>query len=369
MILSGIRHICGHLTHSIAVVAAIAALALMSCSHDDTPDMPAGEDQSGIVAFNVVAFKTAGTTTYSRATWGDSYEQDGGDSFDTRLLKDQLYVYITDENCSTEYSVTNLVCTGSEENGVTVSYYYQGRIHDEDIDKVAALTNGKLHIIANAGSNPALDDATTYAHYGQPGENFTAIPMWGVKQVNDLSGIKDSKEIFDFKDVALLRSMAKVVIENATDADNYITALESVAVSAINTTGYLLPDGWKDIATTKNLDRYAVRIPEQSSKGPVFYKFADNRVEFYMPEILNPADDELKLTLFFKTKDDKARTGELLFRKYSDGEPTDTRYNLRRNYLYNYTVRMDITEFAVEVDVDPYTIIELDPIFGLGPKE
>ena len=96
MILSGIRHICGHLTHSIAVVAAIAALALMSCSHDDTPDMPAGEDQSGIVAFNVVAFKTAGTTTYSRATWGDSYEQDGGDSFDTRLLKDQelsLFVF------------------------------------------------------------------------------------------------------------------------------------------------------------------------------------------------------------------------------------------------------------------------------------
>lgn len=369
MILSGLRHICGRLTHSIAVVAVIAALTLMSCSQDK-PAMPSGEDQTGIVAFRVLTFKTTASQTMSRATatgnpdWNDEYANQGGNEFETALLKDQLYVVITDETCRTEYAVTNLVCTKVQENGITVAYEYMGRVNKEDLTDIATLTKGKLHIIANAGYKPQLSDENVFTLYGQPDNNFTAIPMWGVKTV-DFSSINLEGPL-NVGDVALLRSMAKVVIENDRSTDNDIKKLKSVAVSSVNTKGSLLPAQWSSIKSTTDLDRHSINLPDQTPIGPVVYDFNNDCVEFYLPEINNPeGTDELKLEITYETQEGRERIGTVYFRKYELGEPTDSRYDIYRNYLYKYTVKMTTSDLSAEVDVIPYTEVLLKPDFGI----
>lgn len=308
MILSGLKYIAGRLTHSIAVVATVVALTMVSCA-DDAPYATTGEDQAGVVAFRVLTFRTAATPA-SRAEgpfWGNDYDKDPGDNdFDIRLLKDQLYVTITDADCSQEYAVTNLVCTEVKEEGIFVRYEYQGRIDKDDVEKVKVLTNGKLHIIANAGYYPKLSNETMFTLFGQPSDNFKAIPMWGVTTCN-FSNVELGKTFDVENEVSLLRSMAKVVIDIDPSADNYISELKTVTMLAANTKGYLLPDGWEGIGDTKTLDRHALRVPGAAEQQtiPLTFNFTNNRVVFYLPEMKNSADNEIALNLTFKTKYDE----------------------------------------------------------------
>lgn len=364
MILPGLRNIMSRLT-GISVIAVLAALTMISCSQGAS-DAPTGDDLSGKVAFRVVTYKTFGSKYTSRSTWGDVYENNSGIEFETSLIKNQLYVVITDESCTQEYAVTNLVCVNSTENPLTVQYEYEGRIDEESLEDVKKLVNGKLHIIANTGYGAQLSDETSFTLSGQPSASFVAIPMWGV-QKQDFSSLAPNSTL-NIGDVHLLRAMAKVVIDKSVESDNYINTLKSVTVSTTNSKGYLLPLAWQNIEMTKGLDRNALRVPDQMPTEPKTFVFNnENHVEFYLPEIKNQTgDNELRLTLTFDTEMGE-KSGVLYFREYKDGAPTGTFYDVRRNYLYHYIVSMptDAPEIEIIADLKPYTEIALEPEFGI----
>lgn len=372
MILTGLKYLTRSLSRSIWVVAAIVAMTMMSCG-EDVPVSLTGEDRTGVVEFSVLTYKNMDIKGLSRVadwsndrlTWSDGYESLLGDTFDTALLKDQLYVVITDADCTREYAVTNLICTRTTETALTVTYDFRGRVPKEDLAAVSALSDGKLHIVANAGYNPVLSSGSdiSFRRYGQPDNSFTSIPMWGVKEF-DFSALAPNS-MLNVGSVSLLRSMAKVVIEAADGVGMDKLKLSSVEISEINTEGYLLPQGWTGIRNTESLERNAVRIPAQTAIGPVRFQFVDNHVEFYLPEMRNAGGNrEIKMDVVFNAWFGD-RHATLYFRPYVNGEPDGAPYDVRRNYLYRYKV--DTPQqlgLSAVVDVVPYTSVELDPEFG-----
>lgn len=354
-----------HITHRLTAFAAIAvimAMTLWSCS-DFEPDGIEVADGDGLVAFRVVAPKYARGGSGSRATWGDGYENQSGSEFETALLDGQVQVLITDADCDEEYAITDLWCKKVSDETLFMVYEYVGRIEAKDLETMRNVTNGKFNIIANAGTNAGLDEDVKFTRSGRAGD-FEAIPMWGVTTV-DFSKLVPNNAL-NIGDVTLLRSMAKVMIDLDTDSTNCIRSIESVTISTTNKDGYLLPEGWKAIVSTGNLNRHSARVPGQTPTGPIKYTMDENsHVEFYLPEIFNSTDDEITLTIEYTT-DFGPMTGMLYFRRYADGKPGDTSLDLLRNYLYHFVVRKpNHEEVNAILDVIPYSSVVLDPDFGL----
>lgn len=362
MIFPLLRHITHRLT-GLAAVAAILATTLWSCS-DFEPEFGGGADGDGTVSFRVVAPKYAGANRGSRATWGNDYDKLGGTEFETALLEDQVQVIITDASCENRYAITDLYCKKVQDNPLFVTYEYVGRIEEADLDAMRKAGSGKLHVIANAGVGADLNDELKFTRSGLASE-FESIPMWGVQSV-DFSKLLPNNAL-SIGDVNLLRSMAKVVIDNSEDADNYIQSITDVTISTSNGQGYVLPAGWTAIASTSTLDRHAARVPEQTPAGAKKYTMDEkSHVEFYLPEIFNGAgDDEITLTINYKTLLGD-RTGKLYFRRYADGNPGDTPLDVLRNYQYHFIVKKpNHEEVNAILDVIPYSSVMLDPDFGL----
>lgn len=364
MIISLLRHITNRLI-SVAAVVILLMTTLWSCR--DFEPVPGGNAAGdGTVSFRVVTPKYAGSNSGSRATWGDEYDQLGGTEFETALLDGQIQVSITDASCSQRYAITDLYCTNVEDNPLFVTYEYFGRIEEKDLSAMRNVTDGKFHIIANAGSGASLDNGLVFRRSGKASE-FEAIPMWGVKTV-DFSKLAVGTAL-NIGDVTLLRSMAKVVIDLDADpaADNYIQSITSVSISTTNSEGYVLPAGWTSIRSTESLSRHSVRVPDQTPTGAKTYQMDDkSHVEFYLPEIINGTEDnEVTLTINYKTILGNM-TGKLYFRRYANGNPGDTPLDVLRNYQYHYIVKKPTHENIVALlDIIPYSSVELDPDFGL----
>ncbi len=330
-------------------IAMLIAFALGSCASEPTPP----SDDAGKLTFRVIAPKNAASPVRSGATWGDLYEEEAGNDFETALLDGQVHAYITSSDCRKQYGVTDLLCTKFTENSSIVIYDYIGKIAKEDLEELKGVTDGKLHIIANNGYQASLDSEIQFSLSGQPGDDFKAIPMWGVTKA-DYSGLKPNSTL-KVGDINLLRSMAKVEIVNSTDEFNYIDAISSVTVSKVNTKGYLLPMEWTSTEKTDALSRHSANIPTQTPDGPVTYTPSDGKLEFYLPEILN-GEEEITLAITCETEIGKM-TGNLYFRDYSGGKPTGAKLDVLRNYLYRFTVRRDADGFfGVEVNVLPWVV-------------
>lgn len=351
-------------------------LSLSGCT-SGSGDEPQATPNAVTVTFSVVTPRPNPTANNSRATWGDPYLPDAGSDFDNLLLSDQLRAVITNNNCTEEIAVTRLYCAGATEEESAISYEFVGLIASADIEKLKALTQGKLHIMANAGTSPQLEStaAFTLTEF-QPGNDFKAIPMWGVKTI-DFSGVKQNERL-DVGTVELLRAIAKVEVIIATDAQgtvedfNIISAINSLSINRLNRSGYLLPEDWAAASETKDVikDSNPLRINSSAAGETSFNPSADRKsVTFYVPECLNTAENELWMDLNYSSETEPVKTDRIYFCRYdTDGKAArENRYDIRRNHLYRFTVRRNGNELAVSADVMPYKSIELTPDFGLTP--
>lgn len=348
-------------------VTLAAIMAFTACTGGYEGKMADDEDGAVMLSFRVV-MPQAFSTGKSRAEWGDAYNPDPGNDFDNFLNGKQFHVVITDNNCEKEIAVvTNLFCAKTSVGGV-VSYDFVGFVGSEFIDEIKAQAKCKLHIVANMGESVSLAGDPLFSLWGQPDEQFTAIPMWGVATI-DFSGL-GTETRFDLGDVYLLRAMAKVEIKKSDLSNNVITEIKSVSINTCNTVGYLLPGKWKEATDTREMSYdEIIHAPEDVLSGPsVFDAVSDDGViEFYLPECPNTEQNEIKMTVTYDTAILPDQKGEIYFRNYpGDGNPDNAPiHDICRNHLYRFIILREGTEMTVIAEVKPYSVIELDPVFGL----
>ena len=318
-------------------------------------------------------------------TWGDEYNHEIALSAENRILWDDFSVAFFSENDGSYIGhLRDIHCINLLPGVDMTTYECKGVLTtteelkaEELMEKLRSAGQVRTMVVANvkieqetldagiSGADAGLG-AMEYSCNGTFSEEFPAIPMWGVT-TNDFSGLTPDKSI-DLGKVSLLRSVAKVevlVSEELQQASNNTIRLESVSVSRMNTTGYVLPGKWNEIDETKNL-RFSdtSRIPgeAESNENKSFRVQDDGRVLFYLPECLNaPGDDEILLTVNY-TVEDEAREGKIHLCNYNNGIPdTGKLWNVVRNHLYRYIIT-NTGEIKFEVEVHPWDEVEIPEI-------
>ena len=64
-----------------------------------------------------------------------------------------------------------------------------------------------------------------------------------------------------------------------------------------------------------------------------------SKIQFYLPEVANPADDEVTLTVTYLL-DGEERQGVIKFREYEDGKHIEglEPYDIVRNHIYEFII-------------------------------
>lgn len=369
-------------THTRAIMATLlAATLLLAGCVTERGDEPCADGNAVFVSFSVVTPKPVPSAGGSRAgepTWGDDYksESDKGNAFDNAINNSQLRVYITKSDCSEQIAtVSNFLMGGKTETDDGIQYDYVGIISSDQISALQRLEGkGKLHVVANAGADVKLLDNPTFKLSGKPGNDFSAIPMWGVLGDIDFSGIKGGERI-DAGTVYLLRAMAKVeiIIDSDDAATNGLTAIKEAKLNRYNSTGYLLPTDWNTVTETKEITRttrshnssVANNLTVQSTETG-----GDKTLTFYLPECDNNEPDELTIALNLATDMGRDITENLYLCQYSGGAPNKTQpFDITRNHIYRYIIRRNATEITVTAEVVQYESVELNPGFGIEVPE
>lgn len=341
-----------------AVLVAMAAVGVCGCSDDDG-EAPAVIAKDVVVSFRVVTESQpqtrAVTPTPSDITWGDLYDNEAGDAFDNTLLMEGFSVFVTNADCTERYAeVTRLICTKTIQDDNTIVYNFVGEIAAADAQKLISAGTGKFHVVANMPGftlpQTGIDHDQSFTLYGQPSDNFKAIPMWGVATINnfaDMAKMVNPNDLFDAGEVWLLRSMAKVEIEIDSETDNnLITELVNATVTGANGEGYLLPTippDWAGISETKNIkiDNTLNKYNSETKASGTYTPNDNKKIIFYLPESQNTdGENDIKINLNFKLGD-TLDSGIIHFAKYDNGSiSTDKEYyNIVRNHLYRFSVR------------------------------
>lgn len=375
-----IRHISALLAAIIVMAATFAA-----CSGREEPSFGDGEGRFQ-VGMSVVVPALPGQ---SRAQYEDGtseYENTvdfiGGDyrimlfsSDDSKLLS----VFDTD-------SVVLIENAPSAENPAYRFYRLYARVDKS----VTALTSLKLVMLANWGDYPDLrpgkttiDDLAGYAagHVQADGKaTFDAaghlrpapgkrMPMFGVKDCADLEW--QNFNMTWLGDLWLLRALAKIEVR----AGEGSPALASAAVTSYNKRGTCAPKGIYSESQYVTSDEHykspiGLTLPgdkNDAADGPAaMQQSADGAFAIYVPEFqilpdpqapTAPCSGHPRLSLTFETGD---KVYYVDFKYYNEETATDhgasvgDYFDIRRNYLYRYTVNLGSGEVLIKVQVDKW---------------
>lgn len=208
------------------------------------------------------------------------------------------------------------------------------------------------------------------------------IPLFGIKECKNINWLAGS--IAQLGELWMLRSVAKIEVKSV----NNLPPIESVELTRYNDKGTCAPRGvYSEKDYVGGTDRYKpldyVTLPgDKNDSGLKNYKLSvqnedDGTFVVYVPEyqILSdyskpqqPVADRPVLNIRFQGV---TETYQLEF-KYlneasasaNDAEEGDY-FDIVRNFIYRYNVSLTGNGLEWDVDVLPYTAVELKPNFGL----
>ncbi len=331
----------------ILLLAGLFGTLTTSCSQEEGLE-PQTSDEKVQVVFTIAL--DSPSAARSRATWGDNYDNDNtndyesaiGNDFDNYINPDQFFVKLT--LGGTTYDVQNIAYWQTSEQNV---YEFVGEV-DVDINATTSYQNAKIQVYANM--NPA-DNTFSTDYETNPGTGVAYIPMWGVQTVN-LSLTPGARTELP-EPIYLLRSMAKVeVIMAAEDCE-----IENIKLNGYNNTGYKLPTDWSTAAKTTNLDLEGVFRPMSSyikvnETFMVSTTAAGNQCyTIYVPEYRNVSNQQTTATPATITVTVDGKEYDIEFKEYADGAATTTAYDIVRNHLYRFNITAVKTgmEFTLSV--------------------
>lgn len=290
------------------------------------------------VLFAISLDKQIGT----RATWGDNYPSTDANSFECRILPDELRVAVYTAAGEKLGEVRNLSYWPINESHT--EYRFMGAMPQGFMEHFASLSDGdsheyKLMVFANC---PAGDDADLVYNYTALDVSEGALPMWGVKTV-DFTPLKNM-ENQDVGAVWLLRAAAKLEVELGDALKKKGVTLDAAYLNYFNQTGYCAPENWNSVNNTEELDTESFRLFRHAAVNLPFYKDeAAGKCYIYVPEYdnIDYPEEKAKITVEF-TMDGKPRIAidAISFCEYSNGSAVDgSDYNIVRNHLYKYKIR------------------------------
>lgn len=364
--------------------AAVAAVALGSCS-DDMSVQPENNDSKAetmTISFRV-ATPTAGMSRAedSQGSYEDGEELESTIDFNSKSFR--IYFFDTDKKIITEWKdpVNTQILTGASYS----LYTFTGNV--PEILKL----HKRFYVMVMANwpkypdtqninlSGMTINDIVTakwaqfnvFDNFKLSVEEGRLIPLYGLAAFESLTFVED--ETCDLGEINLLRAVAKV--EVIVDVSAGVTLKNPPVIHGINPSGFCAPLGEYGAGNNWDTDYVtAIHLPSGNDNDPntmnikkEMFLARDNKWIAYLPEFRNIGIEEnfSRIELPFNHLEEPF---VLNFAKYENGQTDNTdRYDIRRNDLYRFYVSGNIYE--MQVDLRPYSSVELKPTFGLDYPE
>lgn len=304
---------------------------MLAASCQDTDEFAQLDSRKAQVMFSVAMDSQMAR---SRTTWGDYTPSLKGDEYDNHIELNQLVVKI--EAGGSPLYVKDIV---KWKDGEANEYKFVGIV--EDVDTETTLTNVKISVFANMGTDGKKET------FEQDAKN---IPMWGMTTMTELKLAPGTRnDDLEKKPIYLLRAMAKLEVSlNSEMLGEY--ALTGVTLNKHNPVGNCLPTIPEDIDIkyTTELGLEAVKnVNESGTQSELAFTEAETGKKYivYLPEVENGTSeaDYLNIEVELTAKDaegnltESVETGNFDVMDYSDVD-NPIAIDIVRNHWYKYTV-------------------------------
>ena len=307
-----------------------------------------------------VMFTVSLSGQQTRASWDDEYISEGGDTFDFRIKPDELRMAIFTQG-GERLGVINKLDYWPI-NAEHTEFQFTGKMPKEFLDYLKANGETIFHyrfmVLANCEDNSSGEEYITYSHTQlDPALDSSAIPMWGIKQVDARPLYNHG--VLNIGDISMLRAAAKVEVKLCDELKSKGTTINSATLKFYNQTGYVLPSGWSQVSDTKVLDQENChRVYRHAALNMPLIKDKNGDYYAYVTEYdnVNYAGERNKISLEF-TVGGEAKYFEdaISFCEYKDGAPVDnSHYSIVRNHIYEFEV-LSIAGSSLTLD---YTVAD-----------
>lgn len=314
------------------------SIALASCVFDAERCIISTDKQ-----YNVM-FTVSLSGQHTRASWEEDYPSEVGVPFDFRIMPDDLRMVVHTADGERLCVINDLDYWPINETHT--EFQFMGVMPREALERINAsgsVQNCRFMVLANCADNSSGEEYITY-NYAQldPTAEESAIPMWGVKEV-DISPLYNSGKL-DIGNISLLRAAAKVEVKLCDELKQDGTTITSASLKYYNQTGYVLPSGWSQVSETQQLDQEnclriyrhaAINLPlikdEQSGDYYIYVTEYDN---------VNYTGERNHISIEFNVGGEKKYFEDAIsFCEYRGGAPLeDSHYNIVRNHIYEFEV-------------------------------
>ena len=307
-----------------------------------------------------VMFTVSLSGPQTRASWDEEYPKEHGVPFDFRIKPDELRMAIFTQGGDRIGVIDNL--DHWPINAEHTEFQFMGKMPKEFLNHLVANGESVKHyrfmVLANCADNASGEEYITYSHAQlDPALETSAIPMWGIKQV-DVSPLSKIGSL-DLGDISLLRAAAKVEVTLCEELKQKGTTINSATLKYYNQTGYVLPNGWSQVTDTKKLDQEnCQRVYRHAAINLPLIKGDNGEYYTYVTEYdnINYSGERNKISVEF-TVGGEAKYFEdaISFCQYVNGAPMDgTNYNIVRNHIYEFEV-LSIAGSSLTLD---YTVAD-----------
>ena len=280
----------------------------------------------------------------TRATWEDDYTSEEGLPFDFRINPEGLSV---------------AVMKGGEHLGeVSDIYYWPINEEHTEFQFVGKMPIGfaehinsygiqdptyRFMVYANTDSASGSVEDMTYSHTQLDAQmEGSAIPMWGVKEV-DVTLLLDGHSL-DLGTISLLRAAAKVEVKLCDRLKDRGVTIKSATLKYYNQTGYMLPSGWSEVSNTEELNQdKCIRVYRHAAVNmPLIIDEDRQSCYAYVAEYdnINYPGERNKISVEFNVGgEDRYFEDAISFCQYRDGAPVDnSHYSIVRNHIYEFEI-------------------------------
>ena len=336
-----------------SLVVSLVALLCGSCSRVEDVRYEVVGYEPLVVAFSMDAAIMSGTRADDN-TWGGDYSSIEGSDFENRIDLSTLkvFTYGADGEFLAELPIIH-----SEDTDGVVGFvcafppsfrYVLGETYRF---MVIANCTSRSYGISYINNVPSLERLV----YAMP---LTAnIPMWGVKAFKFPTTIPKNRRL-EIGMISVLRATAKIGVRLSEEVAAEGWKISGLKLNYANTNGYSLPVEWNSANNTENMVRKDVFRPNPEASlmtniSATTMGLNTGSYNIYVPETKNNSlnyNESITTDLAIAVELNRVENGIIVesvtfpyekgirFCNYSNGQPTDDRYDIVRNHFYDYTI-------------------------------